>query len=500
MKIKPVYLLAFILAIATLYFYQDPQSNGNSRLAVIRAIVEHGSLQIDGYQQDPTWSTMDRAMYNGHYYGDKAIGTWLLGVPFYFLLYKMYGLLGLKLTSALIKHVLTTLVMGTAFTINGVVMYRTARLVTPKEWKAALAALALALGTMLWPYSVVFYGHVLAAMFLSIAFYLLLTIRLSPRAATAGRYFWTGLSMGFAFITDYTTALIIVGLLVYALYLLRRQNMRVIARFALYGLLGAALPMACLMVYNLLVYGTPFTFGYSYDENQTFAQGFSTGFMGVSAPRLLPLYHITLDPQFGLFWQSPVLILAFVGSAVALKTKSWRAEVLLSFYALLSIALMDSGFYSWWGGSAFGPRYLIVALPLFIVPLALMPDRLTWLLAALGALSAGQMLIPLLGKVQIGLDYDPAKDQFSVNQPFTGFSILYQYGIPIILKLHRKDTLPWNLGSALGLPYRYSAALLVAAEAALSGWLYVTTRGKAGNPPGETLASPAQAATSGTRE
>ncbi len=469
MRIRPVHILVAILAIATLYFYQDPQSNGNSRLAVTRAVVEHGNLQIDSYLQQASWESVDKAFYNGHYYGDKAIGSWLVAVPVYFLLYKIFGLL----SSVAIKHILTAVIMGGAFTTTGVVLYRSAGLVTSSTWKALLAALGLSLGTMLWPYSAVYYGHVLAAMFVAIAFYLLLRMRMQPEEVSQRGLFWAGLAMGGAFITDYTTALIIAGLLIYAVYILRAQGAVGILRSGTAGLLGAAIPLSFMLAYNRLVYGSIISLGYNYEATPLCAAG-----SGFSLPNPTVLYHITIDPKFGLFWQSPVLLLTFVGLASALKLKRLRAEVLLSFYAMASLMLMDAGFCYWWGGSAFGPRYLIVALPLLIVPLTLVPDRLTWLLGVLAALSAGQMLIPLLGKIQIGLLYDAGKDQFTINQPFDGFSILYQYGIPIIFKLHQKGTLPWTLGSALGLPYRFSAALLVAVEALLIGLLYKVTRGQ----------------------
>ncbi len=474
MRIKPVHVLVAILAIATLYFYQDPQSNGNSRLAVVRAVVEHGSLQIDSYLQQASWASVDKAYYNGHYYGDKGIGSSLVAVPLYFIIYQVAALLHSRLDNEFIKHVLTALVMGGAFIITGVLLYRIARLITENRWKAMLAALGISLGTMLWPYSVVYYGHVLAALFLTIAFYLLFTQRLTDNGPRISRFLWAGLAMGFAFITDYTPALIILGLLLYTVFFLWGQRLSAIARSALAGMLGAAIPLGIMLLYNFLVYGSPFRLGYGYEATPLCTN--PTGFMGFNSPSLTALFHISVDPRFGLFWQSPVLLLSFIGYAVALQTRRLRAEALLSFYALASLLLMDASFCYWWGGSAFGPRYLIVALPFFIIPLTLIPDRVTWLLGGLTALSAGQMLIPLLGKIQIGLDYDARTDQFSVNQPFTGFSILYQYGIPIIIKLHRKDTLPWTLGSAVGLAYRYSAALLVLVEAVLVGLLYKVTR------------------------
>ncbi|HEX8991521.1 MAG TPA: hypothetical protein VF784_07560 [Anaerolineales bacterium] len=473
-KVTPAYILLAILAIATLYFYQDPESNGNSRLAVTRAVVEHGSLQIDSYLQQANWESVDKAFYNGHYYGDKAIGAWLLAVPFYFVIFKLFGLL----SSMAIKHSLTALVMGSAFTITGVLLHQIALIVSQNAWKALLAALGVSLGTMLWPYSVVYFGHVPAAMFATLAFYLLLRWRSRAEAPSRRSLFWAGLAMGFAFITDYTTALIIAGLLVYAIYIVSGSGLKDWLSASMWGFLGAAIPLSFMVAYNVLVYGTPLAFGYSHEATPAFSQGQTTGLMGIGVPNLSVLYHISVDPRFGLFWQSPVLLLAVVGFIASLRRRAWRVEAALCLYVILSLLLMNAGYFLWWGGAVSGPRFLIVALPFFIVPLALVPDRLTWLLGILAAVSAGQMMIPLLGTILVPLSYDPTTDQFSINAPFNGFSILYQYGIPIIFKLHQKGTLPWTLGSAVRLRYRFSAALLVVVEGLLIGLLYRVTRTK----------------------
>ena len=470
MKFKQSYILALMLVLAAVYFFQDPQANGNSRLALTRAVVEQGSLQIDSYQDQLSWATIDKAFYNGHYYSDKAPVSSFLAVPVYFILYQLAAFLKITLESNIIKHVLTTVVMGGSFVITGLVMNKIALLISPNPLKAFVASLAVCLGSMLWPYSAVFYGHVPAAMFLIIAFYLLFSNR--QVAFSNKRFFWAGLMFGCAFATDYTTALVIVGLIVYACFILYRQGFRAMLQYGLAGGLGALIPLVLLCLYNFSAYGTFFSLGYSHESLMQFQLGHATGFMGISLPNMAALYHITIDPKFGLFWQSPVLVLAIIGYINSVRHNTFRAEALLSLFAIVSIILMNAGFYLWWGGSAFGPRLLIVALPFFIVPLALIPDKYLWLLASLAVVSAGQMLIPLLGKIQIGLDYDPLTDTISVNGPFSGFSILYNYGLPMIYKLHLKDRAPWMLGEAMGLRFRYGLLVLVGAEAFLAGLFY----------------------------
>src|SRR5262245_64689993 len=58
------------LVVSYAYFYQAGGWNQNSRFALVRAILERHTLQIDAYQLH----TGDRALYEGHYYSDKAPG------------------------------------------------------------------------------------------------------------------------------------------------------------------------------------------------------------------------------------------------------------------------------------------------------------------------------------------------------------------------------------------------------------------------------------------
>ena len=92
-RARAAWMLAAMLFVASAYFYQDPEWNGNSRFSLTRALVEHGNFQIDDYISAPGWATEDRALFNGHYYSDKAIGSSLLAAPFYFLIFKLSGIM-----------------------------------------------------------------------------------------------------------------------------------------------------------------------------------------------------------------------------------------------------------------------------------------------------------------------------------------------------------------------------------------------------------------------
>lgn len=468
-KFSPTFIVAAILWFAAVYFFQDPGWNGNSRLDLTRSIVEQGSLQIDAYRSQKDWATEDVASFAGHYYSDKAPGSAVLAVPLYYLLYKSSIALAVALSSVFVKHMLTSAVLGSAFTLNGVCMYLMARRITANAEKALTAALAVALGTMLWPYSAVYYGHVLAGAFLMLAFYLLFSMRHTSRSASLAGFAAAGLAMGLAFISEYTTALLIPVLILYAVYVLRGEKLASIARLGLAGSLAAAIPLALVFAYNAAAFSNPLALGYSFEASNTFQEGMSQGFMGIHHPSLGVLYHITLDPRFGLFWLSPVLLLAPIGFLAALRNTEYRSEGLLSLYCLGAMLAMNAGYYLWWGGNAFGPRLIIPALPFFIVPLASLPDKWLRPTIVLAAVSAMQMLIPLMGEVQPSLVFRPRFDAFFLgnNQQFSGLSILYQYGLPNIVHRLQEGRPSWTLGAAAGLPYWLSPILLILVESAL---------------------------------
>jgi hypothetical protein len=341
-------------------------------------------------------------------------------------------------------------------------MYSIARRILGDPWKAALPTLAVALGTMLWPYSAVFYGHVPAAAFLSSAFAILFAARISEDGGTHSAWFWIGVSVSMAFLSDHTAALVIVGLAAYALYVLRKLKWADKIRSAWPALPGILLPLLVFFVYNLVVYRSPIAFGYTYEVEERFQAIMGLGVMGVRLPTLGASYHITLDPKFGLFWLSPVLLLALVGYYDSIRHGRYMAEAVLSCYSIAIIFAMNAASYLWFGGSAFGPRLMITALPFFIVPLALLPAGWTWALVALGLVSTANMLIPLMGQVQYTrLEFKPDRGGFFVDgRLFEGFSLLYGYGLKQVTALARTGRSPWTLGTALGLPLWLSVLAL----------------------------------------
>jgi hypothetical protein len=338
-----------------------------------------------------------------------------------------------------VKYILTIFVVAIPSAFAGSLVYVLCETLSGSRLRAYLVTLAVALGTMALPFSAIFFGHQLAAALLFIAFFLIFNLKLKPELRQKPAYlFLIGFLLGAAFITEYTTAVIVLALALYYCYLLREKlSWRWIRLTILPPLLGGAIPIVILMIYNTLAFGNPFTIGYERLGNQ-YQAGMSQGFMGIGLPKLEVLYYLTFHPAHGLFWQSPVLLMAVVGFFFLWRDKRYRLEAIIVSIAFFSLLLINAGYFMWWGGYSFGPRHLIPMLFFLSIPLVMVSRRLVPLVIILAVISIGQMLIPLTGSMLAPDDYFIQ----NAHLPFLGYSSIYSYSWEQLLE----GNFAYNLG------------------------------------------------------
>lgn len=245
----------------------------------------------------------------------------------------------------------------------------------------------------------------------------------------------TGLSgflLGYAFISEYPTALIAVALGLYMLYIMRAQKR--LTDWKIYSLLmaGAFIPLLLMMIYNYSIFKNPFAFGYLHESDDALREGIQTGLVGFGLPNLKVLFYMTFHTTMGIFWQSPVLLMAFVGWAMMWRETQYRPEAILSFGAILLYFALLSGYYWWWGGLAFTPRFVIASLPFFGIPLAFLQRRARIVTFFLALFSIAQMFIvtsTFYGSLLTMLNSAP-KDSFF---PMFQNSIIYNIYLPNFL-------------------------------------------------------------------
>jgi hypothetical protein len=440
---KDAFLVFVLLTLLFAYFYEDSGANGNSRMGLVFAAVQEHRLTIDSFHATPDLGTKDKAYYNGHYYSDKAIGSSVVGYVFYLPMYLLMQVFNFSMKMRQIKYLLVLFSIAIPSAFSGSLMYVLAKYISGSKLKAYIATLCIYLGTMYFPYSTIFYGHTLAASFLLCAFFLIFQLKIRPDLRQNNPYlFLIGFLLGFSIITEFPTILIVLVLVFYYFYVLMdKWSWRDFLSKAIPPAIGGLIPLLLLLAYNNAIFGHPFQLTYSHVSNPFFSEKMSQGLSGIAWPRPIVMFYSTLHPANGLFWQSPVLLMALVGAYFMLRDKQYRAEAIIFIVIFLSYLALISGYYLWWGGYAFGPRHLIPMLPFFVLPIVFVPKRLFPWVVILGLISIAQMFIVVASQIKT-----PDDMLYKIAElRYFEYSTIYSYCLKKLLS----GDFHWNLGQAL---------------------------------------------------
>ena len=432
------YLVVFLIALIFYgYFIKQGDWNINSRLGLVKAVVEESRLTIDTYHTGD-FATEDKAFANGHYYSDKAIGASILGAIAYWPIYKLNGAIS---SYSLFVMLITLLAISVPAALLAPLIYKMVLNSTHERWFALAVASFICIGTAIFPYAGAFYGHSLAAMMAFGAFCLWMDVNQFDATITTGRSFLSGLLIGFLVITEYPTALIAAILIGYALYIVWSKKALTDWKFLLPFAAGGGIALALLLFYNAICFGSPFTTGYAFENLKEFQESYNSGVMAFAWPNPVTLFYMTFHAAQGVFIQSPVLFIAMGGIFWAAQNKSLRAEFITAMSIILIFFLMFSGVRLWWGGDAFSSRYLIPVLPFFAVFVIQLPKRWYPLFIGLGIISITQMLIASATTFN-GINLAMEKIvETGVSFSWQSF-LLYSILLPRLLK--NKLTLTWG--------------------------------------------------------
>lgn len=356
----------FVLALGTYAFFFGGEGwNQNSHFALTRAVVERGTLHIDGY--DASTGDVSRGL-GRHNYSNKAPGLSLLAALPYAAIVAVERRLNLSLDdlSTVNQRLVTIAICGVSGALTGVILFLYGRRrLGIGAVSALVATLAVLFGTIVFPYSTVLMAHVPAGLFLLLAFTL-----------TRSRPLSAGAAAGMATACFYVCA---AAAVVLAVIVWRTSSWRGAARFVVGGL-----PLAvALGVYHTICFGSPWRTAV---EASTFT-GAGLLFGVLSLPTAEALWGLTFSPFRGLFYTSPVLLIALAGLWFMRRRDDLRHERIAVIAVPLLLLLAIAGFNFWHGGWSFGPRYLLPAIPLLGIPMMLAAGRARPLWVVLGALS-----------------------------------------------------------------------------------------------------------------
>jgi len=330
--------------------------NDIARVAAIESLAERGTWAID----DSPWfeQTQDKVLLNGKFYSDKMPLLAWMAAGAYAVLRRFGGSLtpDCAESAALCGYYPLTLVLvGIPASLLLVLVFDFARRQNASVAAALVTTIALGIGTMVLPYSLVLNHHLPAAVSLFAAYYVLTTRAAKNERWLLGVGFLAALAVAF----DPLAGILAAALGVVAFVRFRQR--------ALYFLLGALVPLLVTAWLDFEIAGTivpPYLIpnGYAYEGS-----AFPATVGGNGTPDDLPQYafKMFLGAQ-GLFAYNPILIFALVGMGIAAVTRAHvrRVEAIVcgSAFVLLSVYLATRTGNL--GGEAYGERWFVHAIPL----------------------------------------------------------------------------------------------------------------------------------------
>ena len=344
------FLILALVGASALAFLYPVNWQDVSRLGLTQSLAQRGSLRIDPYADQ----TGDKALFAGHYYSDKAPGISFAALP---------ALESLSAVGAIRKperergvwnrYVLLWLLRvatgGLLFLLAVFLVGRATQKVAPGAGGAAAATFGL--GTLALPLAAVTFGHVGAG---AAAFSSFLLAWRAGEDDHRDRIlsFAAGALAGIAALLEYQVAIIAGLVLLYLIVKSRRLSLPILF------CLGALPSLLTLALYNDRAFGSPLHLSYRYPVTFTEQR---QGFFGLGVPSLADLWD-TLFAGKGLVTRAPVLLLAGAGLYL-LWRRGHRAEAALCAAATLSFVIYNAGYFTPYGGTSPGPRFLVPALP-----------------------------------------------------------------------------------------------------------------------------------------
>ncbi len=298
-----------------------------------------------------------------------------------------------------------------ATALGAVILFQIVRRLGYAERAALLVALAYGLGSMAWPYAKLDFSEpIVTTALLGVVWALLLQRHtgLVRFAALAG------LVAVFAVFTKYVTAIALPPLAIYVIVQHKPgRSWRQTWQAARRPLLAFLLPFLVLAPLVLLVAALAFDMRLLYERE--LIGGLQRDWLEL--PFLLGFHGLVTSWGKGVLWYNPVLLLAIPAIPWFIHRHGWRSLI------FLAVPIVYLALYSkkpvWYGGNAWGPRYLVPTLPFLIVmgaPLA------AW------AVERARRLLPRLALAalllaSVGVQF------MGVSKDFIGYLNLFQFQV-----------------------------------------------------------------------
>jgi hypothetical protein len=347
----------------------------------------------------------------GHFHPNKPPGTSFTGLPAYLIIYWVERGLGINpdhwWTLNINAWLTTVCSVGLLSAIATLLFFRLARgFIGGRLLPALLATIAFALGTTFFPFATLLFDHNLTAAFMLAAFYFVcpLGARANRRAPlndnVAAReernhsieLVLAGFCAGFAAITNYVAAVVVIFLGLYVLLGIRSERIsrRPWRDLLLFGV-GVLGPFLAICWYGWTCFGSPFRLNTDF-QNPLFKD--PHGALGMFArPNLYVAALLIASPFRGLFLLAPVLLFGIYGLIQWMREKRFIPETRLCCGIFTFFFLVNICFNGYHGGFAAGPRYLVPGIPFLALPMVAGFVRWPRFASLIGLISIGLQLL-----------------------------------------------------------------------------------------------------------
>jgi len=356
-----------------------PTPNTVSRALSVLTFSKYKTLKIDYYSD----FTLDKSKVREHFYSDKAPLPTFCMIPLYEIMkcfdldlvndntgkkypvYIGYHIGQDDLREAMFPWLIPILAAGSfvfgslPFTLIVVMSFVALHQMKPSV-SPVLLAMAAWYGSLVFVFSGTFFNHVFAGFLLLLSFILL----------KRNHYFFSGVALGLAFLSEYTVILAAPFWLLCAWMKEKRFRQPLILAAGVFP------SIVVIALYNWLITGSPWTMLNAYHAAEKF-QALHHHY-GFSFPSLESLWGLSFSGWMGLFNFAPALYgIAFSMVLMFIHHKKQHFALETKCLALFGIIffLTISSFFTWWGGWSYGPRYLIALAVLLLYEGLLMISR-----------------------------------------------------------------------------------------------------------------------------
>jgi 4-amino-4-deoxy-L-arabinose transferase-like glycosyltransferase len=325
----------------------------DARYEVTKSIVERADLSI------PDDFGIRGA--DGRVYSWFGLGGSVLAIPFY--------IMGKYIGTPAIAVSLMNQIFGA---VTVVLIFLFAIGLGYSRRASLLVSIFYGLGTMAWPLAKQPFDHTIETFFILLSVYCLYLYVTNRKISNL---LFSAFSLGFAFITRPTSILVIPPLFIMlVLYSVKRFDRRTVIKMILRDSVMFFLVFLSFLSLNLWYdyyrFGSIFETGYTLLSARTGIDYFR----GTSL--LTGLSGFLISPGKGFFYYSPVTILFFFSIKSFIK-KHFGLGISFIFI-IISYLFFLSKYVYWHGDWAWGPRYIFVLTPFFILPIAELVDSEIW--------------------------------------------------------------------------------------------------------------------------